>query len=74
MKVFSMLPMAVLGETDNPCLSISFIDCSSWKMGSYHLLRVDQRLNIFCRDRMSRKTLSKPSRPLDTSLAWRTLL
>ena len=26
-----------------------FIDCSSWKMGAYHLLRVDQRLNTFCR-------------------------
>jgi hypothetical protein len=38
-----MLPMAVLNERDG------FIDCSSWKMGAYHLLRVDLRLNTFCR-------------------------
>jgi hypothetical protein len=25
-----------------------FIDCSLWKMGAYHLLRVDQSLNTFC--------------------------
>ena len=26
-----------------------FIDCSLWKMDAYQLLRVDQRLNTFCR-------------------------
>jgi hypothetical protein len=28
-----------------------FIDCSLWKMDTYHLLRVDQRLNTVCRKR-----------------------
>jgi hypothetical protein len=36
-----MLPRVVLDERDSPCLSIPFIDSSSWKMGAYHLLRVD---------------------------------
>ena len=26
-----------------------FIDCSSWKMGAYNLLKVDRRLNTFYR-------------------------
>lgn len=32
---------------ESPCLSILFIDCSSWRMGTYYLIRLDQRLNIF---------------------------
>ena len=31
------------------CLSILFIDCLTCKMDAYYLLRVDQRLNTFCR-------------------------
>jgi hypothetical protein len=52
-----------------------FIDCSSWKMNVYQLLRVDQRLNTFCREECLGRgnLLAKPSGPLGTSLAWRTL-
>jgi hypothetical protein len=39
----------VLDERDSPGLSILFIDCSSWKLGAYYFLRVDQRLNTFFR-------------------------
>jgi hypothetical protein len=49
-----MLPTVVLmeetGHVDSPRLSIPFIDCPSWKMDEYQLLRVDQRLNTFCRE------------------------
>jgi hypothetical protein len=61
-KAFSMLP--IVG-------SKLFIDCSLWKMGAYQLFRVDQRLNTFCRKECP-SLLAKPSRPLNTSLAWRT--
>lgn len=44
-----MLPVVVLDERDSPCLSILFIDYSSWKMGAYHLFGVDQKLNTFSR-------------------------
>jgi hypothetical protein len=44
-------PLHVLhDEKHSPCLSILFIDYSLWKMGAYQLLRVDQRLNTFCRE------------------------
>jgi hypothetical protein len=42
-------PTVVLDKRDSPCLSIPFIYCSLWKMGAFDLLRVDQRLNTFCR-------------------------
>lgn len=44
-----MLPTAALDERGSSSLSILFIDCSSWRMSAYHLLRVEQRLNTFCR-------------------------
>jgi hypothetical protein len=48
-----MLPTAVLDERDSPYLSILFTNCPSWKMGAYQPLRVDQRLNILCREEYS---------------------
>jgi hypothetical protein len=41
-----------------------FIDCSSWKMGAYHLLRVDQRWNTFCRYLSGKESLLVSSPPL----------
>jgi hypothetical protein len=38
-KAFSMLPTVVLDERDSPWFQT--VDCSSSKMGAYHLLRVD---------------------------------
>jgi hypothetical protein len=48
--LFLFFPTVVLDERDSPYLFISFIDCSSWKMGACHLLRVGQRLNAFFRE------------------------
>lgn len=42
-------PMVVLDERDSPCLSILFAHSSSWKIGAYNILRVNQRLNTFYR-------------------------
>jgi hypothetical protein len=50
-----MLPITDLDGRNSPCLSIPFIDCSSWKMDAYHLLRVDQRLNTFGRKECLRR-------------------
>jgi hypothetical protein len=65
-------PMVVLDERDRPCLSMQFIDCSSWKMGAQHLFRVDQRLNIFCREECLEREAYWLN-PQHTSLAGRTL-
>lgn len=67
----------VLDERDSPCLFNLFVYCSSWEMGAYGLLRVDQRLSTFCRKECwgGGSFLAKPLEPahLDTSLACRTL-
>jgi hypothetical protein len=42
-----MLPTLVLGEKDSPWFQA--VHYSLWKMGAYHLLRMDLRLNTFCR-------------------------
>jgi hypothetical protein len=44
-----MLLTAVLEERDSPSFSILFVHCSLWKTGAYNFLKVDQRLNTFCR-------------------------
>jgi hypothetical protein len=45
-----------------------FIQCSSWKIGAYPFLKMDQRLNtgIKLQEGMSRKgnSLAKPSEPI----------
>jgi hypothetical protein len=48
-----MLPKVVLDERDNLCLSILFIDYSSWKMDPYNLLRVDQRFKYYLQEGIS---------------------
>jgi hypothetical protein len=48
-KTFSMLPNSSL-EEETVLGSKLFIDCSLWKMDAYQLLRVNQRLNTFCRE------------------------
>ena len=49
-KAFLHSPSKQFYGRDSPCLSIPFIDSSSWKMDGHQLLRLDQTLNIFCKE------------------------
>jgi phage protein U len=50
------------------------IDCSSWKMGAYNLLKMDRRLNTFYRKECpGKQAYWLTLRALDTSLAQRIL-
>ena len=60
-----MLPMVVSMEETVLGSKLS-IDCSSWKMGTYNFLRVDQRLNTFCgKECLGKECLGKEAYWLD---------
>lgn len=67
---FSLLPMVVLKERDSPCLSMFIVEngCVPTSQGG-------TKIKYLLQEEMSgkRSLLAKPSRPLGTSLAWRTL-
>lgn len=62
-------PHSSFDGRDGPCLSIVFIDCSSWEMNVNQLLpQGEPEFKYFLQGGMSRKEslLAKPSGPLDT--------